>query len=894
MDTVEPIEGAESSHDPAADAASIKEWRSKLQVVFDSAAAALPSNQRPMIARVSEQVLAVVEALQTTELARNHKAMESLRFRVQWEKEQAKKQLGSLRSASTMEGQHLITRVTMQLEAEHKNTLEQMEQKAAEVTKRYEAQIGAQAEVQQVLLMKITLLDGGATAASLEHERQVSFMAASAMRRLQHVALSRGWLTWVEGAAEQRKMHGALRRMRDYAVNLAFHAWVELCEQRESQRQLMEQAARRLLRPALTSAFTHWLEEWKEAQRRVTRDGLLMRIEELESQIMRERIESARRLDAAVAEQQRLLHTMTLGQSETMRLEALARADLVEYLNHSTTRRRLHQARMRSWGAWKEFRQARATQRRRLSQFVSRWLKRQLVRGWAEWHVWARMKTSERRCMGAVVGRLANKHLSRGWTGWHSCWEEGTAHRRMMRGALSHHTKKQLTGCWGSWHELRHEAARKRQLLAVAASRLRNPSLAGAYGVWRHEWRRALMAEHANILEERARLFGPKGDKDGEIQLSETTSPPLELAERTLSPLELAERKADELSRALQEMERWRDEERGARELAKAEAQMATEMLVELDGLRNESSRWHAEREALQAKLDETVRQLTREIEHARADYERRGRDLAAAKLHAELAADVEKEAKETLEKALEAVARADEVRETEKRQLTRRMYEQMEGLLAERMDAVAVNHEHRIRELTNLLALRDRQLMRAVAGATSGNLGLSRSSPAMPPFMAPAYAAAATPGTALHKSASESASPKPLVRGSGDKRSLDLRPVNAPVDDLRMKRPATAAYTTNASRRGRGQAAGMALSTSSAGLLVTATLPEAVGWAGQMARVDAQPLGLTIALPIVPTRDITTPHLYHTMTAPGGSMMGAKSAPSWTSPFSRRCGSQA
>ena len=894
MDTVEPIEDAvssndpaESSHDPAADAASLEEWRAKLQVVFDSAAAALPSNQRPMIARVTEQVLAVVEALQKNELARNHKAMESLRFRVA----QAKKQLGSLRSASTMEGQHLITRVTMQLEAEHKNTLEQMEQKAAEVTKRYEAQIGAQAEVQQVLLMKITLLDGGATAASLEHERQVSFMAGSAMRRLQHVALNRGWLTWVEGAAEQRKMHGALRRMRDYVVNLAFHAWVELCEQRESQRQLMEQAARRLLRPALTSAFTHWLEEWKEAQRQVTRDGLLVRIEELESQIMRERIESARRLDAAVAEQQRLLHTITLGQSETVRLEALARADLVEYLNHSTTRRRLQQARLQSWDTWKDLRRARATQRRRLSQFVSRWLKRQLVRGWAKWHVWARTHISEQRCMGAVVGRLANKHLSRGWTGWHSCWEEGTAHRRMMRGALSHHTKKQLTGCWGSWHVLRHEAARKRQFLAVAASRLRNPinpSLASAYGVWLHEWRGALMAEHA-------RLFGPAGDKGGEIQLSETTSSPLELAERTLSPLELAERKADELRRALQEMERWRDEERGARELAKAEAQMATEMLIELDGLRNESSRWHAEREALQAKLDETVRQLTREIEHARAEYERRGRDLAAAKLHAEQAADVEKEAKETLEKALEAVARADEVRETEKRQLTRRMYEQMEGLLAERMDAVAANHEHRIRELTNLLALRDRQLMRAVAGATSGNLGLSRSSPAMPPFMAPAYAAAATPGTALHKSASESASPKPLVRGSGDKRSLDLRPVNAPVDDLRMKRPATAAYTTNASRRrGRGQAAGMALSTSSVGLLVTATLPEAVGWAGQMARVDAQPLGLTIALPIVPTRDITTPHLYHTMTAPGGSMMGAKSAPSWTSPFSRRCGSQA
>ena len=172
MDTVEPSiedavssnDPAESSHDPAADAASLEEWRAKLQVVFDSAAAALPSNQRPMIARVAEQVLAVAEALQKNELARNHKAMESLRFRVA----QAKKQLGSLRSASTMEGQHLITRVTMQLEAEHKNTLEQMEQKAAEVTKRYEAQIGAQAEVQQVLLMKITLLDGGATAASLE------------------------------------------------------------------------------------------------------------------------------------------------------------------------------------------------------------------------------------------------------------------------------------------------------------------------------------------------------------------------------------------------------------------------------------------------------------------------------------------------------------------------------------------------------------------------------------------------------------------------------------------------------------------------------------------------------------------------------------------------------
>ena len=918
MDTVEPSiedavssnDPAESSHDPAADAASLEEWRAKLQVVFDSAAAALPSNQRPMIARVSEQVLAVAEALQKNELARNHKAMESLRFRVA----QAKKQLGSLRSASTMEGQHLITRVTMQLEAEHKNTLEQMEQKAAEVTKRYEAQIGAQAEVQQVLLMKITLLDGGATAASLEHERQVSFMAGSAMRRLQHVALNRGWLTWVEGAAEQRKMHGALRRMRDYVVNLAFHAWVELCEQRESQRQLMEQAARRLLRPALTSAFTHWLDEWKEAQRQSTRDGLLVRIEELEGQIKRERIESAHRLDAAVAEQQRLLHTITLGQSEAERLEALARADLVEYLYHSTTRRRLQQAHMHSWGAWKDLRRARATQRRRLSHFESRWLKRQLVRGWAEWHVWVRTHQSERRRMGAVVGRLANKHLSRGWTGWHSCWEEGTAHRRMMRIVLSRLTKKQLKGCWNNWHELWHAAARIRHLLAVAASRLRNPNLAGAYGFWRHEWQVALMAEHAYILEEHPQLFGPRGDKGGEIpswrdpdgdpdgdpggeiQMSETTLSPLELA---LSPLELAERTADELRRAQQEKERWRDDERGARELAKAEAQMATEMLVELEGLRNESSRWHTEREALQAKLDETVHQLTREIEHARAEYERRGRDLAAAKLHAERAADVEKEAKAALEKALEAVARADEVRETEKRQLTRRLYEQMEGLLAERMDAVAVNHEHRIRELTNLLALRDRQLMRAVVGATPGpNLGLSRSSSAMPPFMTPAYAAAATPGTALHKSASGSASgsasPKPLVRGSGDKRSLDLRPVNAPVDDLRVKRPATAAYTTNASRRGRAQAAGMALSTSSAGLLVTATLPEAVGWAGQMARVDAQPLGLTIALPIVPTRDITTPFLYHTKTAPGGSMMGAQSATSWTSPFSRRCGSQA
>ena len=57
-----------------------------------------------------------------------------------------------------------------------------------------------------------------------------------------------------------------VRRMMSQGLARGFTAWYALWEARTEARRLLQQAANRLSRPQLSSAFNYWQDDWREAE----------------------------------------------------------------------------------------------------------------------------------------------------------------------------------------------------------------------------------------------------------------------------------------------------------------------------------------------------------------------------------------------------------------------------------------------------------------------------------------------------------------------------------------------------------------------------------------------------------------------------------------------------
>lgn len=882
VDATDPVQSSDPADVPVVRAeTNIQEWRLRLKMVFDSAQAVAPSRQKPMIVGIAEQVLDCVEELYTREVKAHRTELERLRGRLKWDKEQNKKLQDSMRSASSIESQHLATIVKEQLEIQHAAALEHVQSELRETNIVCERKIEKHKSVENTLLQKITLLDGGMAEAELRHERKVEYIGGSAVRRMQNADIARCWTSWYDLCAALRSVRGAFRRMRNFAIGKSFNTWLDYLEEQAATKRLLSAAMQRIMRPALTAAYVHWHHDWQECVRGTEYDRLQAQIRDLQQTLESERHAAATRLELAEAETARLRQNLTSEMSSAERRQADARHALIERLYRGAVKRMLNGALSRGWETWQAAWEDESRQRRRLSMFVVRMLNRQLVGALAEWQRFLHELGIQRKRIGSYLARLANQHLLRGWNAWTSAWAARSREARMMSAFVGRLMNRDLARGWGAWCEFWEERCQQRRLLVVAAARLRHPELAGAFGEWRRDWKGELEVEHARILAEHARLFGAKAE---ETPAEDSTQ---------LTPLELAEREADELKRGLMASE---EAAALAREQAASERARAEQMEAELGMLREQTAEQQAALESLREQLASATSKLTRELEYVRGDYDRRGRELVAAREQNEQSRAAEAEAKAERDRALAQLALADEKLDAERRRLMQSMHSHTEQLLADRMEEVATNHEHRIRELTHLLALRDRQLMRidvhadprADAAASAGTLPSARpssaalASSASSPRLSLGWGRtpSSTPSKGLGTSAASSMIPKGEVRvraqGSGEKRSLDLRPI---------RRPATAAPRSVSASSRRAAASGMSATTSSAGLLVTASLPEAAGWAGMMARADAEPLSNT--LPAVLARSPPlTPAAIMAVDVPASRH---PSPPAWKSPFVRR-----
>ena len=577
----------------------------------------------------------------------------------------------------------------------------------------FEAKLAAQCEVEQTLLQKISSLDGGAAEAELQRQRHTERIAESAARRMQNMALAMAWQTWAEYRYEQRQKQWASRRLLNMALAHSWRAWIDMCEEREHRHRLLTGALTRLTRPVLASALTHWRSQWEAEQRQRESGWLQGRIAELEAEVAALRGELDTVREGAASEQRTLRAQVIEGQEAAERQQAEARQAWTQSLAERALRRVLHQQQAMAWSAWASLCEEAAWIRRCLHQAVARMSSMQLGRGWGTWvESWEEGQRARQQLL-RVAHRLAFREVARAWASWDEHLRS-ERRRRRLHSAIGRMRHAALARGWNRWVEMACERRRRMQLLAAASSQLRHPGMVRAFGWMARDWQAAKARAEARRTAERA--VGP--------------SRPSSALQR--QPSSAAEQ-AFEAERSRLQHSAWAAEEAAREAREEVSSRLATIALQQetLDELR-------AEQSALRGTLDETVRSAAAaEAEaaaaHAALAQVREESEKEVALLRARLGERAEQldEASHASAAASAEVGRLTEqlhlaglpLAEQERRVLVQAMQARMESTLAE---TVAANSE-RIRELSQLIALRDRQLSRALARAASSPKALDK-----------------------------------------------------------------------------------------------------------------------------------------------------------------------
>ena len=125
-----------------------------------------------------------------------------------------------------------------------------------ELSETYEGKLAAAREVEERLLQKLSLLDGGRTAMERERERWIAHLHDTSIRRMQNASLARGWAAWLSAYEEAR-----------------------------AGMQLLRAATSRLRRPALSAAFDHWWEDYRTTQEAIEEQLHQQSVEQLKLKV---------------------------------------------------------------------------------------------------------------------------------------------------------------------------------------------------------------------------------------------------------------------------------------------------------------------------------------------------------------------------------------------------------------------------------------------------------------------------------------------------------------------------------------------------------------------------------------------------------------------------------
>jgi len=611
---------------------------------------------------VETRVLGCVEELLTKEA-------EKQRSRAQFQQGILDKKMASLRSAAELEGQHMATK----LQESHRKALAKLHDELAEMQAEYEAKINEQAAFEEQLKQKISELGGADAAMALERERYIKHLGKSAVKRMLNAALTAGWQSWKSQWAELQKIKQASFRLRNAGIARSWYAWLELRDAMKEQKRMLSAAASRLMRPKLVAAYVHWKDDFD----RNSKGGLRQRLEDAQ-----------RALVEATKEQERLREMLAKAEREAARRENQGKEKMAEALQRSAVRRMRNVHLAAGWSSWLDTWQE-ERQKAAMKEAVLRMQHAAMSKGWTTWHALWEAEVARRRLLGAA-GRLMNQQLSRAWTTWVELWEHQSRVSKMTAAGTRLKHLAVAVG-WSKWRDT-WEAERATRVLVLAARQLLNQQLSRGWRTWRG-WYEA-EAYAARLLRN---------------ALNQLTSPLLSMAFahwaddwRVCSDAEREAARERRLALQEEELRELRAAFAVTMEEGEEKTAIITRQEIEIVELRRDAKSRQLHHETLQRQAAE-VSSIRREalVQRQQLSQAREEAKEAAAKMS-------------QLEEQLIAAGTPLAVQQRREIILTlmREAHTQME-LLSE---TVAADQSGQIRQLEQLVALRDRQLIRTTS----------------------------------------------------------------------------------------------------------------------------------------------------------------------------------
>ena len=667
MEDDELYHSEDSTNDDAAELDyTSSAWRGPLREIVQSCSS-----------NVDNDLLSKVETLFDEQQRAHESFVDRMREREQWKADDLKKKLESMRSAATMQGRNQA----LQLEQAKQEALAKLrKQIAAEMQSTYENQIVELETRIQELLRQLTLLDGGKAAAEYDRERAIIHVAEVSFRRMLQADLARGWETWVSIYDERKTMLAFATRMLSMVIVKCFNAWVESSEVSAHRQRLLTAAAGRLMKPALSSSFSLWRRDWEEALRDELSDGLLQRIQDLEDELRLVHYEAEAHLQAAATQArnelvsglsdaaQREAEAVNM-RLEAERREAEARKQEVMRLGRSAVRRMLHRDLQLGWFSWVASWEARTHSLHVLRRIIGRLTHRHLGRGFAMWViVW---EVERRRLiLQMVANRLRNSGLSRGWTTW-LAWHKKARMEQNLAIIARRLRSRDLTRGWVTWQTAWGGWRLHKEVLATAMSRLCFPKMCSSFAVWVSDWREGLPTEAERRQHEHEQHLA--------LDSAETLRPRVANIQGVLGTA-VDEHEVAEQLRLQREAEYWQREAEALRKKLSSTEQRARDQFLVLD-----------------RQLSQAKEQLTR----ARASAKEKASALASAT------------------ERLDATSMP--LSQQQRREIMRASLAEMQLRMERESETVAEDHLECIRNLTELVSLRDRQLLRSASTPKSG-----------------------------------------------------------------------------------------------------------------------------------------------------------------------------
>ena len=492
-------------------------------------------------------------------------------------------------------------------------------------------------------------------------------------------------LTKLDGGAEKARLEKqqymrrlqqrAIRRARNARLAAGFTTWTGASRERRR----MRNAARRLVRVGMARCFRSWVKAREERRR---------------TQRLLAGAEARMKRPALAASLSHWKHDWQMLQAFTAEGGLLGRCRMLEAelkLLAEESEERIKQAELRVQA------RMRAEHTERLALFAAKRLRS--VHLWVAWGHWAEMGCERRRLL-SVLGRMRSARRAAAFAAWAEWRGEVAAARTKLWGAKRAGITALLCRGFGGWVSTADAWRGVRDTMAAVATRLARRLLASGFDSWREFAEEcAEQRDLQRLAAERLRIgvarfgvssFAPPGtpregiasDSDAELQ-----------------------RAKDDLAAATATAEAQLAAALDAERLATEEAQRRGEAIARLE---REIRRQVHERQVLcgdlaeiEANMRDELQRLGTELAHAAEEGERLKAALGEETRRADAASEAEQRMNDELRRAPMPLA------EQERRALTKAMNARMQRL----SDDVAAQHARRVRELTSVIALRDRQL---------------------------------------------------------------------------------------------------------------------------------------------------------------------------------------